>query len=201
MSIVDEPVENGVSERRIADGIVPMIDGQLAGNDCRAAAVTVFEDFQQVPTFGRCEHGQPPIIEDQDVEPGNRLEESGVTPIPLCDGKRFEEARDAVIGDSTAVAAGFVAKGTGDPTLSEASRAGDQQVLVAVDPCAVDEVRHHCSVDAARGAQVEIFHAGRLSEGCELEPGGQPLGIAFSGFAVDQQTEAVLEAEGFEGGI
>jgi hypothetical protein len=40
---------------------------------------------------------------------------------------------------------------------------------------------HHCSVDAARRAQVEIFDAGGLSQGSELEPGGQPLGIALGG--------------------
>jgi hypothetical protein len=40
---------------------------------------------------------------------------------------------------------------------------------------------HHRSVDAARRAQVEIFDAGSLSQGGELEPGGQPLGIALGG--------------------
>ena len=81
MGIVDEPVENGVGECRIADGLVPVIDRQLAGDDCRATTVAVFEDFQQIPPLCRCEHGQPPIIEDQDVDPGNRLEHAGVTPI------------------------------------------------------------------------------------------------------------------------
>jgi hypothetical protein len=59
----------------------------------------------------------------------------------------------------------------------------------------------HCPVDAARGAQVEIFDAGGLSEGYELEPGGRPFAIAFGGFTVDQQTEAILEAQRFKGGI
>ena len=33
MGIVDEPVGNGVCQGRVADGLVPMIDGQLAGDD------------------------------------------------------------------------------------------------------------------------------------------------------------------------
>ena len=33
MGVVDEPVENGVSQSGVADGLVPMIDGELAGDD------------------------------------------------------------------------------------------------------------------------------------------------------------------------
>ena len=72
---------------------------------------------------------------------------------------------------------------------------------MAIDPCAIHEMGQHCPVDAARGAQVEILDAGGLSEGCELEPGGEPLAIAFGSFTVDQQTEPILKAKGFEGGI
>lgn len=46
MGIVDEPVENGIGESWVTDCFVPMVDGQLAGNDCRAAPVAIFEDFQ-----------------------------------------------------------------------------------------------------------------------------------------------------------
>ena len=35
-------------EGRVADGLVPVLDRQLAGDDRRAAAVSIFEDFEQV---------------------------------------------------------------------------------------------------------------------------------------------------------
>ena len=41
-------VEDGIGEGRVADGLVPVLDGQLACDDCGGAAVAVFEDFQQV---------------------------------------------------------------------------------------------------------------------------------------------------------
>ena len=69
--------------------------------------MAVFEDFQQIPPLGRSEYTQPPIIEDQDVDLGDRFEKAGVTPIPLGNGEGFEEARDTVIGDRPTVAAGF----------------------------------------------------------------------------------------------
>ena len=44
--------------------------------------MTIFENFQQIPPLGRSEYAQPPIIEDQDVDLGNRFEKTGVTTIP-----------------------------------------------------------------------------------------------------------------------
>jgi hypothetical protein len=42
MSVMDEAVQDGVSEGRIADGLMPMLDRELAGDDGGAAAMTVF---------------------------------------------------------------------------------------------------------------------------------------------------------------
>ena len=41
-------IGDGVCQGRIADGFVPVLDGQLACDDGGGAAMTVFEDFQQV---------------------------------------------------------------------------------------------------------------------------------------------------------
>ena len=48
MSVVDEAVENGVGIGRVADHLVPFVDGDLAGEDGRAAAVAFFEDFVEI---------------------------------------------------------------------------------------------------------------------------------------------------------
>ena len=41
MGIVNEPVKDGVSKRRIADRLVPVVDRDLTGDDGRARAVPV----------------------------------------------------------------------------------------------------------------------------------------------------------------
>jgi len=51
VSVMDEPIENGVSNGRLPDCFVPMLDRELAGDDRGAAAVSVFKDFQQVAPF------------------------------------------------------------------------------------------------------------------------------------------------------
>ena len=47
-----EPIEDGVAEGGIADDVMPVIDGKLAGNECSALSVSVLEHFEQIPAFG-----------------------------------------------------------------------------------------------------------------------------------------------------
>ena len=54
VSVMDEPVEDCVSQGWIADGVVPMLDRELAGDDRGAATVAVFEDLQQVTPLMSC---------------------------------------------------------------------------------------------------------------------------------------------------
>lgn len=65
VGIVDQAVENGVSQSRVADGFVPLIDGQLAGHDGGSAALPVFEDFQQIAAFWGGKDRQAPVVQDQ----------------------------------------------------------------------------------------------------------------------------------------
>lgn len=59
VSVVDQAVENGVGEGRICDRLVPVLDGQLAGDDGGAAAVTILEDFEKVAPLRSGERGKP----------------------------------------------------------------------------------------------------------------------------------------------
>ena len=43
--VVDEAIEDGVGVGRIADQLVPVVDGSLAGDDGGLSAVTVFQDL------------------------------------------------------------------------------------------------------------------------------------------------------------
>jgi hypothetical protein len=54
-SIVNEAVEDGVAEGGIPDDIVPMFDGDLAGDDGRGATMAIIKDLQKVAPFGRIE--------------------------------------------------------------------------------------------------------------------------------------------------
>jgi hypothetical protein len=120
MGVVDEPVEDGIGEGRVADDVVPGVDGQLACDDGGGAAVAVLEDFQQVTAFAGGECGKAPVVEDQQVGAGDNLQRSGVATVATGERQRFEEARDAVIEDAAPVPAGLLAEGAGKPAFSQA---------------------------------------------------------------------------------
>jgi hypothetical protein len=69
--IVTEAIEYGIGEGWVSDGLVPMLNGQLARDDGRGAPVAVFEDFQQVTALWSGEDGQSPIVDDQHTHPWN----------------------------------------------------------------------------------------------------------------------------------
>lgn len=48
MHIVDETVEDGICQSGIADGLMPMVDGELARDDGGTPSVAVLEDLQQI---------------------------------------------------------------------------------------------------------------------------------------------------------
>jgi hypothetical protein len=44
VGVVDDAVENGVGECWSTDDLVPLVDGQQAGDECRAAAMVILDD-------------------------------------------------------------------------------------------------------------------------------------------------------------
>lgn len=52
MGIVDEAVEDGVSEGGISDSLVPVLDRKLACDDGGAATMAILQDFQQIASLG-----------------------------------------------------------------------------------------------------------------------------------------------------
>jgi hypothetical protein len=64
---------------------------------------------------------------------------------------------------------------------------------MTVDPIAGDQFGEPGAIDTARRAQVDIFHACVLPQGCESEAGGETFGAALCGFAINQQADASLD--------
>jgi Transposase, Mutator family len=64
---VDDAIEDGVGIGGIADQLVPFVDGDLAGDDCRSAPVALFEDLEQVVTRGGVERLETPVVEDEQL--------------------------------------------------------------------------------------------------------------------------------------
>jgi hypothetical protein len=70
VSVVDEPIEDGIGDGRVGDDLVPIFDRDLAGDDGRSALVSIIDDFEEIATLvctemrisGDREHGFQTIV-------------------------------------------------------------------------------------------------------------------------------------------
>ncbi len=60
VGVVHQPVEDGIGQRWIADERMPMLDGELAGDERGALAIAVIEQFQEVMPCLGVESSQAP---------------------------------------------------------------------------------------------------------------------------------------------
>src|SRR5450759_3898271 len=115
VSVVNEAIQDSVAEGGVADDVVPVFDGDLAGNDGRGATVAIIKDLQKVAPFGRIENRKAPVVEYQELNAAEGFEHAAISAVAASKSERLEQARDAMILDRTIVAAGLVAEGAGNP--------------------------------------------------------------------------------------
>ena len=75
MGVVDEPIQDGVGECGVSHDRVPVLDGQLAGDEGGASAVAVFEDLEEITALGVGEWSEAEVIEDEELGLGQAVEE------------------------------------------------------------------------------------------------------------------------------
>jgi hypothetical protein len=92
VGIVDEAVADGIGDARIADMVVPLLDGELAGDDGRARGGAIVEDLVEVAPFGVVDLDESPVVEDEDVDAGDLGEETPVGSVGASEGELVEES-------------------------------------------------------------------------------------------------------------
>jgi hypothetical protein len=108
MRVVDDAIEDGIRVSRIADQFVPFVDGDLACDDGRSAAVTFFEDFEEVMACSGIEGFKSPIVEDEQLYATERTQKAGVTTVTAGECEVGEELWNALVENGAIVATGFV---------------------------------------------------------------------------------------------
>jgi hypothetical protein len=122
MGVVDEAVENGVGERRLADQLMPFVDRDLAGDQRGAAAVAVFDDFEHVVALFGPERLEAPIVEDQQLDAAESAHQAGVAAVAASEREIAKHPRDALVKHRAVVTAGFLAEGTSKPAFADSGR-------------------------------------------------------------------------------
>src|SRR5512146_2767034 len=68
---MNEAIEDGVGERGIANVVMPVADGQLAGHDASASAGAIIEQLEQIVAFPRSDRRDGKVVDQQDVDLGD----------------------------------------------------------------------------------------------------------------------------------
>ena len=118
---------------------------------------------------------------------GEAFEPAGDAAIAAREGEFVEQAREADIEDRAIVAASLVADGAGEPTLPDTGRAADRQIVVRVDPSAVEQHLEQPALEPARASVVDIFGGCLVAQFCVPQARAEPLVMSPGGFSVEQQ--------------
>jgi hypothetical protein len=81
--VVDQPGENAVCQRGVADLFMPSADGQLRSQNRGTALVTLFTDFPEVPPFGFSHRRHRPIVDDHHIDaskPRQQMSQTAIGP-------------------------------------------------------------------------------------------------------------------------
>ncbi len=70
VSVVHQPIENGIGEGVFPDAGIPLIGRQLTDYQGRGLSVTIVHDFQQIVALSRLQRLQPPVVDDQQLDLG-----------------------------------------------------------------------------------------------------------------------------------
>ena len=65
VGVVDEPVEDGVGEGGVAEQVVPLLDGKLAGDQGGTGGVSVLEELEEVSAMAGVERGESEVEDDE----------------------------------------------------------------------------------------------------------------------------------------
>jgi len=173
MGVVDEAVQDGVGVSGVPNNLVPGGQGKLGGDDRRSAAVSLLEDFEQVMAGAGVEGFEAEVVEDEQIGAAKGFDEARMAPVAPGERQVLAELRPAMIEDGAIVAAGFLADGAGEPTLADARRADQGQIVVSVDPFALLELLEQGAVQTADGAIVDVLDTRLLAQFCGAQPRGQ----------------------------
>ena len=78
---MNQAVEDSVGDGGVADVLVPVFDRKLAGHECGAGAVAVFDDFQEIPSFWVSQGGEAKVVKDEELGFEEFFHGFGIAPI------------------------------------------------------------------------------------------------------------------------
>jgi hypothetical protein len=104
--VMNEKVENGIGQGGMPNGVMPVLNWELTGDNRGAGAVAIFEDFEQIVAVVLTEWRSAEVIQDQQIDLDPTGREFGIAAIAFGDGEVAPEAWQAQVVSGIALAIG-----------------------------------------------------------------------------------------------
>jgi hypothetical protein len=193
MGAGQEAVEQSVGDGWLVQVRVPGTDRQLAGDDRRAGAVPILDDFQQVVAFVLGQGFEAEVVQDQQVESGQLPQGFAVAAVAAGDAQFVEQPARPFIAHAQSLSARGLAEGASQPTFPGAGRPRQMQVLMRANPVAVDERDDLRTIQTAFGLIVNLLDAGLLFQVRRIEQPLQATILTMRALAIHQQRKAFFK--------
>ena len=193
--VVDQTIQDRVAESGIPHAFVPVLDGDLTGEEGRASPGAILNHLQQIPAFPIADRRESPVVQDQEVGFAELREQFAVCAIAAGDDQVWQESRQAQIADGVPVSTRTLSKRTGEPAFSCPRRTGNEQYPVLLNPLAGREAQELRFVEAPFRAKIHIFNRRRVPQSRELQEARESPILARALFALEEQREAIFEIE------
>ena len=113
MGVVEEAIEDGV-----ADDVVPEIRRHLTGEQGTASGVAVVEDLEQIVARDVVEGHEAPVVEDEELGPGETLKEARPRTVTAREPDFVEEPAEVEVACRESVSACLVGERASEERLS-----------------------------------------------------------------------------------
>jgi hypothetical protein len=88
-----------------------------------------------------------------------------------------------------------MSNGAGEEALTDTGGSCNDDVEALSDPSQIGNLTKSCSIDPARGLQIQILQCGRLGELGPPQTLAKPAGLPFDELVLDQQAEPLFEVK------
>ncbi len=175
MRVVKEAIEDRISEGGITNDLVPVIGRDLTGEQGTSAAVAVIEHLEKVVASRVVQGRQPPVVQDQQLSPGEALEEAGSRPVSASDQELVDKAGQAVVADAQPMATGLMTEGAGEVGLARSGGPEEEDILVTLQEAEAEEVADPVAIKGDGGIPVEVLEGVGFLEAGATQTGGRFL--------------------------
>ena len=194
---MDQPIADGIGDGRIGDQLVPVVSGDLAGDQRGTQPVAILEQLEDVMLLIGAEGLEPPVVEHEQIDAGDGFEQAGVAAVALGERQLLQEAWQPEVHRAVSLSTGFVGERAGEVGLADAGRADDEHVVMLLDPGTLGQLQEQRLIQPAAVAEVDVLDTGRLAQLGLLQSRGELAVLAVADLPVHQQPQALFEAESF----